>query len=233
MTETDTPLHPSGFLMNLIIALLAPMFLGVTGGDVGLAQMAAIETVNDYRARNNAGLVAVAQIIAFGLAALGSLSLSMADDISLSMTLRLRGNANACNRSAEQSRRALTGNQAEDHSPTPAEAEPEAEPEPGAFLSSAAAQELAAESDRRLQPPSTVKTAPAQASAPQTNAEKRNQAMWAIAMVKESGDIAANIRHLPLAEREAAAVQAAMLSGTAYELLNGAFMPSHAPTPRP
>jgi hypothetical protein len=231
MTETDTPLHPSGFLMSLIIALLAPMFLGVTGGDVGLAQMAAIETVNDYRARNNAGLVAVAQIIAFGLAALGSLSLSMADDISLSMTLRLRGNANACNRSAEQNRRTLTGNQASDHSP--AEAEPEAEPEPGAFLSSAAAQELAAESDRRLQPPSTVKTAPPQPSAPQTTAEKRNQAMWAIAMVKESGDIAANIRNLPLAEREAAAVQAAMLSGTAYELLNGAFMPSHAPTPRP
>jgi hypothetical protein len=47
--------------------------------------MAAIGTVNAYRARNHADLIAIAQIIAFGPAALGSLSLSMADDISLSM----------------------------------------------------------------------------------------------------------------------------------------------------
>jgi hypothetical protein len=94
-TRSDSPLHPSDILMSLIVALLAPMFLSVTGGDIAYVRMAAIGTVNAYRIRKQADLIAIAQIIGFGLAALGSLSLSMADDISLSMTLRLRGNARA------------------------------------------------------------------------------------------------------------------------------------------
>jgi hypothetical protein len=113
-SETVVPLPGSSILMSLIIALLSPMFLGVSAGDVSLARLAATETVNAYRARNHADLIAIAQIIAFGLAALGSLSLAMADDISLPMTLRLRGNANACNRSAEQNRRALNHTRARD-----------------------------------------------------------------------------------------------------------------------
>jgi hypothetical protein len=115
-TRSDSPLHPCDILMNLIVALLAPMFLSVAGGDIAHARMAAIGTVNAYRIRNQADLIAIAQIIGFGLAALGSLSLSMADDISLSMTLRLRGNANALNRSAEHNRRALTASHATDRS---------------------------------------------------------------------------------------------------------------------
>ena len=89
--EPASPLCPADILMTLIAALLAPMFLAVSAGDIGLARAAAIETVNAYRARNHADLIAVAQIVAFGLAALGSLSLSLADDLSLSMALRLRG----------------------------------------------------------------------------------------------------------------------------------------------
>src|SRR3984885_14923036 len=105
MTETTTT-QPS-ILLGLIVTLLAPMFLGVTAGDIALARLAAMQTITDYRAQNNADLIAVAQIVACGLAALGSLSLSMEDGISLSMTLRLRGNAVALNRSAEQNRRVL------------------------------------------------------------------------------------------------------------------------------
>ncbi|MEA2730240.1 MAG: hypothetical protein QOF70_4715 [Acetobacteraceae bacterium] len=114
---SDIPIHPGDFLMGLIVALLAPMFLGVTAGDINLARMAAFETVSDYRTQSHADLVAIAQIIAFGLAALGSLSLSMADDISVSMALRLRGNANALNRSAEQNRRAIGGGHSTPHRP--------------------------------------------------------------------------------------------------------------------
>jgi hypothetical protein len=114
---SDIPIHSGDFLMGLIVALLAPMFLGVTAGDINLARMAAFETVSDYRTQSHADLVAIAQIIAFGLAALGSLSLSMADDISVSMALRLRGNANALNRSAEQNRRAIGGGHSTPHRP--------------------------------------------------------------------------------------------------------------------
>ena len=83
------------------------MFLTASGGDIGFASMAALETVNSYRVRTLADLIAAAQIVAYGLAALGSLSLSMDDGLSLPMLLRLRGNANACTRSAEHNRRAL------------------------------------------------------------------------------------------------------------------------------
>ena len=71
MTEPqDTT--PANALLTLIVTLLAPMFLTVCGGDIALAQAAALETVNDYRAQNHAGLIAVALIVAYGLAALSS-----------------------------------------------------------------------------------------------------------------------------------------------------------------
>jgi hypothetical protein len=77
------------------MALVAPIFLGVTDGDLTLAGMAVIQTIDDYRAPNHADLTAVAQIIACGLAAVDSISLLMGGDISLSVILRLRGNAAA------------------------------------------------------------------------------------------------------------------------------------------
>ena len=94
-------------LLHLLLTLLTPMFLLGTEGDIRLARMTALGAINAYQARDNADLISIAQAVAFGLAALGSLSLSMADDLSLTMVLRLRGNANACERSAERHRRAL------------------------------------------------------------------------------------------------------------------------------
>jgi hypothetical protein len=227
-TPTNAPLHPSDLLMSLIIALLAPMFLGVSSGDVGLARLAAIETVSAYRTRNYADLIAVAQIVAFGLAALGSLSLSLADDIPLALALRLRGNANALNRSAEQNRRTLSQNHGNDPTPhptaqayaasaysTPDEAGTMAEF--NAFLSLAAEQQLTAESEARLHPPEPADVAATSALVP----DKRYQEMWAIAMVKEAAEISASIPHLPPAERHPASMRAAALSSTANHLLYG------------
>jgi hypothetical protein len=242
MTQTTEPQphHPTNALMSLIVALLVPTFLGVTAGDIAMARMAAIETINDYRARNNADLIAIAQIIACGLAALGSLSLSMDDEISLSMILRLRGSAVALNRSAEQNRRVL--NQPLRDNPTPyhlpMDPETRMADDPGiaraeAFLSAAAAQELAAESEARLQDPRQIA---AQTPAPAQNAtvsDKRHQEMRAIAMVKEASEITASIPHLPPAERPAATIRAAALGSTANELLTGVSppRPGDAPTP--
>jgi hypothetical protein len=108
MTDTMTkPQSAADVFINLIVAFLAPMFLSVAGGDINFARAAAIETINAFRVRSNADLLSVAQIIAFGLAALGSLSLSMADDLSTSMVIRLRANAVSANRASEQCRRAL------------------------------------------------------------------------------------------------------------------------------
>jgi hypothetical protein len=221
MTQTATNQPQPNPLLTLIVTILAPTFLGVTAGDLTLARMAAIQTIDDYRARNHADLIAIAQIIACGLASLGSLSQSMDDDISLSMTLRLRGNAVALNRSVEQNRRVLQ--QPIRDNPTPYRAEfppdppPEADDQPQEFLSPAAAQLLAEDSaSRLLTPPEQIA-----AEAPPT-ADKRHEEMWAIAMVKEASELSASLPHLPPAERSAAAIRAAALSKTANELLTGA-----------
>lgn len=235
-TKPLPPADPSTILMNLIVALLAPMFLGVSAGNSGLARSAAIATINGYRTRNHADLIAVAQIIAFGLAALGSLSLSMADDVSLSMTLRLRGNANALNRSAEQNRRAVIINDTAAAIPYQA-AEPDAPttwqatatsafpPEPPVFLSPQAAQLLAAEAEARLQEPRpTVNSAPVAPAviAVTPNAkvpDQRNQQMWANAIVEQASTISAGIANLPPAKRETASLRVAALNSTAHQLL--------------
>jgi hypothetical protein len=228
MTETE-PAAPSDILLNLIAMLLAPVFLAVTNGDLPLARLAALHTINDYRARNQADLIAVAQIVGFGLAALGSISLSFADDISLSMTLRLRGNAVACNRAAEQSRKARANHQV-DHPrpPEPQTTEYEPRPEVGAFLSDEAALFLAAESQDRLETEENPAPFPT-AAATRTPEQKRHQQMWAIAMAKESSEIAASLPELPPAERQAAAMRAGLLSSTAHDLTYG--VPVHQPKP--
>jgi hypothetical protein len=251
-TQIDVPLRLHGVLMNLIVALLAPMFLGVTGGDIDFARMAAVETVNAYRARNRADLIAIAQIIAFGLAALGSLSLSMADDITVSMALRLRGNANACNRSAEQNRRALAKSLGDESVPQHPEmtAEPETPDviadytetgytetgynDADTFLSATAAQVLAAESLARLQgaeqaaEPGAISPR-AQIGTHDMTPNKRHQAMWAIAMVKESGEINDSLPNLSPADREAAILRAAQLSRTAHDLIYRSATPPLSP----
>jgi hypothetical protein len=92
---------------NLILALLAPMFLWSTSGDIRLAYTAAAQTVNEYRITNRLSLFTVAKIIAFDIATLSSLSLSMHEDVSMLLALRLRGNANSLDRSGERNRRLL------------------------------------------------------------------------------------------------------------------------------
>jgi hypothetical protein len=229
-TDIEPSLHPSDILVSLLVTLLAPTFLGV-GGDVGLARLAAIETLSAYRARNPADLLAVAQIVAFGLAALGSLSVSLADGIAISMTLRLRGNANACNRSAEQNRRALARSQADNPPPPRQQAvdEPEVRPRvaepapsrpPEPFLAAEAEQLLAAESQARLEPV---------IPRPRTPSANRHQDLWAIAMTKASRDIAATLPNLPPTEREAATMRATLLSSTAHDLTHGPTIPPLQP----
>jgi hypothetical protein len=245
MTQTTTPAEPPDILMNLIVALLAPMFISVTAGDVRLAQMAAIETIDAYSARNRADLIAIAQIIACGLAALGSLSLSMDDEISLNMVLRLRGNAVSLSRSAEQNRRALREPLRDNPGPYhPAmAAAPEtpalmAQDDDGApdetFLEAAAEQLLSAEADARLLGVARQTADPTSAQPPvpmatsetgEATGEKRHRTMWAIAMVKEAGELTASIPGLPPAERSTAAIRAGALGHAANELLTGVRSP--------
>src|SRR5580692_5745154 len=105
MTETKLR-HPDVF-MQLIAASLTPIFSTATDGDPVRAQAAAIETINAYVPSYPSDFLPIAQIIAFGLAALSSISLSMAENIPIPLILRLRGNAASLTRGSEQCRRAL------------------------------------------------------------------------------------------------------------------------------
>lgn len=240
MTQTITLTEPppvtatgprlaSGLLMSLIVTLLAPIFLGVTGGDIGLARIAAAETIDDFRARNQMDLIAVAQIIANGLAAVDSLSRSMEDDLSLSMTLRLRGNAISLNRAAEQNRRVLR--EKRDAGPVVfhAESEPEPEPtfptvendtppEPKALMNDTAIRLLAAESKARLLHPAEQAAEPAPPVTTQAGGDKRARVK---ALMKESGDLTGSLRTLPQAERRQVEIRIAALGRLVHELLTG------------
>ena len=103
--STPEPATASTNLANLVLMLLAPMFLWSTNGDIRLAYTAAAQTVNEYRITNRLSLFTVAKIIAFDIATLSSLSQSMYEDVSMLLALRLRGNANSLDRSAERNRR--------------------------------------------------------------------------------------------------------------------------------
>jgi hypothetical protein len=227
-TTENIDLHPAEALMALIVTLLAPMFLGVTAGDFSLARLAALETVSAYQARNQADLIAIAQIIAYGLAALGSLSLSMDDNTSLSMALRLRSNANALDRSAEHNRRALAQTRPEApalQQPSAADARYEAE----VLANLEETKRCVAEAQARLHPPAPV-PAPAPTPPPVlTLQDKQIQAAWASAMTDVAGEFTASLAHLPPAERKEASRRAALLSGCASELLSGNVPPR--PTP--
>lgn len=234
-TGPDARLNPADILMNLIVAFLAPMFLGASGGDIGFARAAAIETVNAYRARNHADFVSIAQIIAFGLAALGSLSLSMADDLSLSMTLRLRGNANALDRSAEHSRRALRESRSDNSRPQEA---PEIQPatQAGHALDEAAlttAVEAAQQAAADLQAHMRAEKPASPATATPLATKQHHQAVWATAMADAAEKLTASIADLPPAERRAASLQAAALAGTANTLLSRVSAPPLDPAIRP
>lgn len=254
VTGPTIPTNPSDILISLIVTLLAPMFLGAAGGDIGFARMAAIETVSAYRARNLADLIAIAQIIGYGLAALGSLSLSMADDLSLSMTLRLRGNANALTRSAERNRRALENTRSDNmtsHHPAidpeseaPAATEAGDENEAAMLAGVTAARKLAAETRAHVpaeaqatQPVPTLGSAPIATPAPasQVTIEQRNQAQWASAMIKEAEKLSASLNKLPPAERRQASLRVATLTTTASGILaalGGALFSPAIPAPR-
>jgi hypothetical protein len=205
MTE-NTP-QPNIFL-DLIVALLTPMFLAATGGNIPHARAAAIQAVNAYRAETHGDLLTVAQIIAFGLAALGSLSLAMADDLPIALTLRLRGNAVSANRAAEQCRRALAESPSYDPTPEPNEDPFPIEP----ILSPPPAR----------QPP-TPQPPAAQVPAAQPKPTQLTPTYtWADAMADVAAEITAGIPHLPKSERRAASIRVNALNSAASNLLNPA-----------
>lgn len=127
---TEQP-HPEiDVIIATLAALLAPMFIVAAKGDARLAKVAAIKTVNNYLPRHQGDLIIAAQVVAFGIASLASLSLSMQADLAPNMVTRLRANANGCSRSAERNLTALRQMQDAEAMAEPPVEPPQAAPAP-------------------------------------------------------------------------------------------------------
>jgi hypothetical protein len=227
MTQPPADTGPS-LLFNVIVALLAPMFLWSTGGDVALARRAAIETLDAYGITGRRSLIAAAKVIAFELAALSSLSQSMSDDISVSMALRLRGNANSMDRAAERNRQSLDQDcRVAEAADLPSEAALE--------QAVADAQRMVQEANGRIkarQQQAQPQPAGQQPAAPAPRAPMSEQARrtaWAGAMADVAGEMIADMGKLSPKERALEMMRVEALNETVTALMSGEPLPSFPP----
>jgi hypothetical protein len=94
-------------VLDKVLGLLAPLFLGPLAGDSAAAREAAKAMLDSYGARTNREVRIAASAIAFSFGALDALSRAAGGDLPVNQVLRLRGNANALNRAAEQNENRL------------------------------------------------------------------------------------------------------------------------------
>nr|WP_294523537.1 hypothetical protein [uncultured Rhodopila sp.] len=113
-------------ILDKILVLLAPLFIGATGDNARAARSAAQAMLNSYGARTNRELRLAALAVAFSFGALDALSRAASLDLPVNQVLRLRGNANSLNRGAEQNEKRL---EKQLQQPAPVALEPAPEPE--------------------------------------------------------------------------------------------------------
>jgi hypothetical protein len=89
-------------VLDRILAFLAALFLPSTAGNLEAARDAAGALLASYEVRTDRQLRLAALAIAFSFGALDSLSRAAEPDLPVNQVLRLRGNANALNRAAQQ-----------------------------------------------------------------------------------------------------------------------------------
>jgi hypothetical protein len=229
------PVTGTSVLLNAVISLLAPMFLWSTGGDVAYARIAAMETLEAYRATGPRSLITATMIIAFELAALWSLSQSMSDEISLPLALRLRGNAGSMNRAAERNRQVLEQDCRIAEAPDlPSEAALEkAVAETQTMVQQANARIRDAQPPRAAAPVAAAPVAAAPVAAAPNLApmpgDDRHRAAWAGAMAEVAREMTADMGNLSPKERAVEKMRVEALTQSAAALLSGAPLPAFPP----
>nr|WP_294525480.1 hypothetical protein [uncultured Rhodopila sp.] len=235
MSATKTPDASACLLANLIIALLAPMFLWSCKGDVLLARRAAAETLGAYCATDNLTLIRAAKIVAFDLATLSSLSLSMFDDTPTTLALRLRGNANSLDRAAERNRAGLEQDRRD--AAMVAEVAGLSDADVLAAVKQAQRQVRQAQAEPQAAPPPAASPAPkpvtpaplpepprvAPARLPATDQQWKTA--WAGAMTQVAEEMTAELAGLSPAERAAELIRIQALSRSATALASGTVAP--------
>src|SRR4051812_12983455 len=220
MPQSIPPPRPN-LLIELILVLLTPMFLCVSDGDIPRARQAAAQTLNAYGAHSLLGVVLAAKIIAYELAALASLSQSMADDISPQLALRFRGNATSLARAAARTRQLL------ERQRIPAGAERYTEEQ--AATAVAEAQQRVQQAVASLRPAAQSTTQPAQPEAQPATAptpqlrmsDEQRRAAWADAVATVAAEFTADLDRLPPAERAKEMMRIRVLTESPSALVAG------------
>ena len=208
MTET------TDFMLGFVLSLLAPFLAAGSITDPALIRLAAAETIAAYNAptpdRPSPGhpspdrLIAIAQTVAFALTSVDNLRLSLPAGLSLSMKLKLRGNANALQRSSQRATATLEAH--------PQDTEP---PDPTAVL---AALETAKTEVRK-----------AQATPPtQPSTDRQIDLNWAGAMTDIATEFTTELAQMPPAQRRTHLARIGALSTIATTLGAGNAPPLKA-----
>jgi hypothetical protein len=208
---------PSDLLMGFILSILTP-FLTIGGiTDPDLARRAAAETIAAYlaagpnRSVTIDQLISITQIVAFALASLDTIRLSLPADLSLPMKLKLRGSANALSRSSQRAAATLDSQRRNTGHPDTAPPEPE----PTEVFASL----------------ETAKTVVRQAKAtqPATPATDRQADLsWASAMTDVATEYTAELAELPPAKRRTHLARIGALAEIATTLGRGDAPPLKA-----
>nr|WP_294506425.1 hypothetical protein [uncultured Rhodopila sp.] len=201
MTEPATE-TPTGLLMEYILAVLAPLLIVGSISDLRLARLAAKEAIDAYKARSDEELITIAQIAGFAIAALDDLRLSAAPELSVSLKLKLRGNAAALNRAGQGNTAALRLLRREEPPPDPRDDDRVREE----------AMEALEEAEASVR---EAQTAAPPAPPP---VDKRWSTAWAGAMTEVAAECARNLHRLPPRERRKEMVRINLLSGAARRI---------------
>jgi hypothetical protein len=220
---------PESHLLAFILAALAPLLTAGGVTDLPLARLAAQEAIAAYTARGQADLVGIAQILAFALAALDNLRLSMPTELSLSMKLKLR--ANALNRAARDATQTLG------KMPRPAQSVPaqplQANPPTQTAIARSKQPETPSQTFLIAQTQPTEQTQPRVQAQPKTTtkpttpqptatpSEHQDRLHWAKAMKTAAARLQAQAATSPPAQRTTDALWIQALTGVASDLILG------------
>ena len=203
--EKTTPDKP-GLLMDFILTILTPLLIAGGLTDPALARLTAQEAITAYTAANAEELMTIAQITGLAITALDNLRLSADAALSVSLKLKLRGNAAALNRAVQANTNDLRTLRRDREA-----AEQEARATRQALTALAEARTAGntrPNTETRDQPQANPTPQPAT-----TQAEA-----WANAMTNVATEFAANLNHLPPNQRRADIIRINLLAEAAQTL---------------
>jgi DNA polymerase III gamma/tau subunit len=223
-------------LMEVILSFLTPLLLAGGITEIDLARRAAREAIAAHQ--TGGSLVSIAQAVAFAMASLDSLRLSVPQDLSVTMKLRLRGNANALNRSSHRA-----ASPPPRPRPNDAPAQTEASRQSQASVPTAApgqseASVPTAASPRAEAPAQTAASAPAASASngppkPQpAETDRRREHAWANAMTDVAAECSRNLATLSPNQRRAETIRIAALNAAARQLSRSGATPLDRLRPR-